>query len=114
MFSKIITLALIATIALSDNHRSIAYFNGSNGINGTVVVDYGSVTVNLDLSGMPDLPNGFENCTENGLKYHIHELWEYGDGTSESLSCGAAVTGGHYDPWQGTFTCFFYNHLSIQ
>jgi len=62
-------------------------------------VDEGYVTVSLNLSAMPDLPTGFSSCTNGGMSYHIHELWEHTD-DDDSVDCGSENTGGHWDPWQ--------------
>eukprot|EP01084_Bolivina_argentea_P290125 498300_1 len=98
MFSQLLVIATVASSILAS--QQVATFDGTNDITGTVTVDEGSVTIDLDLSEEPDLPNGFINCTEGGLKYHIHELWTHSDMTEGLISeCGASYTGGHYDPW---------------
>ena len=99
MIGKVLTVASVLA-ATQAQFKYVATFEGGNDITGTVTVDRGSVTVILDLSAMPDLPDGFETCTAGGLSYHIHELWEF-DNVTESMNCGADRTGGHWDPWNG-------------
>merc|ERR1719461_740074 len=90
------------TAAVHTGKQYVATFGaGSNGVTGTVTVNDGQVIVDLDLSDEPALPDGFATCTAGGLKGHIHNSWTHGD-TDDRLGgtdCGAAYTGGHYDPW---------------
>eukprot|EP01084_Bolivina_argentea_P275662 470172_1 len=97
---EIIIIAAVSSIALGSHSQQVARFEGTNGVTGTVTVDYGSIKIDLDLSDWPELPNGFKKCTEKGLQYHIHEVWTHKDIKEGIISdCGASFTGGHYDPW---------------
>lgn len=98
MIGKALTVASVLT-ATQAAKQYVATFSGDNDITGTVTIDNGYVGVNIDLSEMPDLTGGFENCTEGGMSYHIHELWDFDDDRTESMTCGADYTGGHWDPW---------------
>lgn len=98
MIGKALTVASVLATTQAQ-YQYVATFGGDNDITGTVTIDRGSVSVDLDLSAMPDLPDDFETCTDGGLSYHIHELWNYNDTITESMACGADVTGGHWDPW---------------
>ena len=76
----------------------------NEGITGTVTVDNGHVTVDLDLSTQPSsLPDGYSTCTSGGMEYHIHKMWEHDTETGfvGSTFCGSTYTGGHWDPWHG-------------
>lgn len=100
MIGQALTVAsvLVATQAVTNQY--VATF-ADNGIVGTVTVDKATLMIDLDLSTMPALPGGFEVCTDGGMSYHIHELWD--NSTTEafgSTDCGGAYTGGHWDPWQ--------------
>eukprot|EP00759_Apiculatamorpha_spiralis_P044292 PhF_6_TR41320/c0_g4_i3/m.62613 len=54
-----------------------------------------SATYTLDV----DFSNYTGSCdATNGVYYHLHTDWNVLDGSVSSTSCGAAVTGGHYDP----------------
>ena len=100
MIGKALTVASVLT-ATQAAKQYVATFSGDNDITGTVTIDNGYVGVNIDLSEMPDLTGGFENCTEGGMSYHIHELWDFNDTRTESMECGSDYTGGHWDPWNG-------------
>lgn len=83
------------------NGASVATFtNAKTGIDGTVSVGNGVVTVTLDLSNMnkTKLPS---NCFDAGMKYHIHKIWTHSDGDEKigAIDCGKSFTGGHWDPW---------------
>lgn len=82
---------------------AVAKFNGTlTNISGTVNVESGIITVDIDLSELDfnKLPGGV-NCTEGGLKYHIHERWNRSDFVNAlgPTECGAEYTGNHWDPW---------------
>jgi len=69
----------------------------------TLSPSLGQATYNLQLN-----LNGYANplsCDlSKGLKYHIHSFWNNKTATSSAgqVACGAANTGGHYDP---SFAC---------
>ena len=108
MLQKLIIITtILINITLSAHHKLIASFtDNSSGVIGNVTVDYGTISIDLVLNPtiLDDLlPNGYDTCTEDGLKYHIHEFWEHDDMTEvvDMSLCGSAYTGGHYDPWTG-------------
>ena len=93
----------ILIIAISATNKYIATF-GDNGFEGSVTVDNGMVSVELDLSSQPDfgLSIDYETCINGGLQWHIHK-WLYENDTSDKLGqgCAPSRTGGHWDPWNG-------------
>jgi hypothetical protein len=97
MIGKALTVASVLATTQAQNQYVASFMD--NDISGAVTVDNGMVTVELDLSAMPDLPGNFSFCTTGGLSYHIHELWEFNDSRTESTMCGGDYTGGHWDPW---------------
>jgi len=82
----------------------VATFGGDNNITGTVTVDNGYVIVDMvvgDSATVSSTENVTE-CTDGGLKYHIHKYWTHSNSTDRYVSgCGSTYTGGHWDPWHG-------------
>lgn len=80
-----------------------ALFETANsGIQGNVTIDDRWITIYLDFTHVDwSLLPGGTSCTAEGLHYHIHEMWTYDDDVDRigSSACGAAYTGGHYDPY---------------
>ena len=88
----------IACAPIQYDHEHIccpfeATFSGSGGINGTVAVGSGNVAVSLDVSGTPDVPNGWDVCITGGMSYHIHDKWTHDDLQEKYGSdCGGEYT----------------------
>eukprot|EP00922_Rhytidocystis_sp_ex-Travisia-forbesii_P057286 GHVS01084880.1.p1 GENE.GHVS01084880.1~~GHVS01084880.1.p1 ORF type:complete len:284 (+),score=30.14 GHVS01084880.1:152-1003(+) len=56
----------------------------------------GKVHVWIELSGLSAIP---EQCFKpDGFQFHVHEFWNIPAGWAVGDACGAANTGGHYDP----------------
>jgi len=91
-----------------DDHTYVATFS-ENGITGTVTVDNGYIAIDLDLSGQANdtasdmiSTGNFTECVTGGLKYHIHESWDWSEAQGDKIGgtdCGSTYTGGHWDPW---------------
>lgn len=61
-----------------------------------VDIDVSNVGVGNETVGIP------ENCFDDGVYFHIHELWTHDmEDKQGPTDCGAANTGGHWDPWHG-------------
>ena len=101
------SVAAIASILLSNSGLSEATIAtatfGSTEIEGSVTVDDGLISVDIDLTNLNESMLPVPNCTVGGLKYHIHTKWNYNDTNDRlgSTECNATYTGGHYDPWLG-------------
>eukprot|EP00486_Rosalina_sp_Unknown_P002522 CAMPEP_0201567358 /NCGR_PEP_ID=MMETSP0190_2-20130828/7849_1 /ASSEMBLY_ACC=CAM_ASM_000263 /TAXON_ID=37353 /ORGANISM="Rosalina sp." /LENGTH=406 /DNA_ID=CAMNT_0047987263 /DNA_START=69 /DNA_END=1289 /DNA_ORIENTATION=+ len=99
---KLITVACVNLLLLAKAAKQyVATFTSDgSGIVGTVTVDMGQVSVDLDLSGVVDsgLPKNFSYCTGAGLSYHIHKIWTHNEATDTTV-CGPDYTAGHWDPW---------------
>ena len=100
-----LALASIGLFGLS-NAANTYVATWTEGITGTVTVDNGHVIVDLNLTACCS-SFGYFTCTDGGMKYHIHKMWEHSGETGliNSTNCGADYTGGHWDPWQGMFFC---------
>ena len=107
IFQPSLPLLLICLVHPITSDWSGAGFNGNvNGIEGFVLSGEGYVWMSINMSTLAKqnysgLPGG-ASCFDGGLKYHIHEEWNYGNDTEDKMGateCGAAYTGGHWDPW---------------
>ena len=106
VFTVLMKLILITCVNLfllaHATKQYVATFNTDNtGISGSVTVDNGQFIIDLDLSNDDLRRNGFggmnfTECTQDGLSYHIHQLWVYDDLNDRTASdCGPSYTSGH-------------------
>jgi hypothetical protein len=80
---------------------------------GFVLIDGQAITVKTETFDAPcswkyennTVPIVKNNTFPTGMNWHIHEKWDHPAGTDSGFGfeqCGAAFTGGHYDP---TYAC---------
>jgi len=88
---------------LEETLAAIARFSVDNtGISGSVTINDRIVTVDLDLTHVNYSKfQSAASCFTNGMKYHIHEKWEYNDFIDRigSGPCALIYAGNHMDPW---------------
>lgn len=94
-----IQLSTAANIAIA----SFGVDGSTTGVTGFIGALNGFVWMELDFSGVDwtALP---ENCSADGLGWHIHGDWTYGADVVDRMGadCARTFTGNHYDPW---FAC---------
>eukprot|EP01084_Bolivina_argentea_P037844 69983_1 len=110
MSALAISTLILNLASIEASTTAKAFFHTANtGVEGYIGALNGFLWLELDFSAVDwsTLPT---NCSRGGLKYHIHDLWSYGDSVQSLPSidhkgpteCGKTHTGNHYDPW---FAC---------
>ena len=106
MSTQLLSITVLATLISYSNAQvnvaTATFSQENNGIEGTVTVIDGDLSIYLDISNLSiSLLTDGEDCLQDGIKFHIHERWDYNDSNDRigSDNCGRTVTGNHWDPW---------------
>eukprot|EP01083_Nonionella_stella_P079457 218054_1 len=109
-FTVIILNIVSVAIVYGSNTGRVDFSATNTGVAGHIGMLNGFVWVDLDFSQVDwtNIPGVPENCSEGGLKFHIHDKWTYNEKIDAGVdrkgttACGDTYAGGHYDPW---FAC---------
>jgi hypothetical protein len=94
----IVACARFKDVSVATATATFCPSDSNSNIEGSIVIENNEVIVDLDISGETSID---ESCFSGGLGWHVHEMWTHTDNEARTgaTDCGAAYTGGHYDPY---------------